>query len=114
MPFKKEKYPDNWLTEIRPTILTRDKFKCKHCGVKDRSHYVLRPSGEPFYIETEDIQLSKKSGLKVKRVVLTIAHLDQDTYNNDYNNLAALCQRCHLAHDKPFNVAKRLAAKKVR
>ena len=35
------------------------------------------------------------------RVVLASAHLDHDPSNNDPGNLAALCQRCHLAHDRP-------------
>lgn len=33
------------------------------------------------------------------RVVLTIAHLDQQPENNDPENLRALCQRCHLGFD---------------
>lgn len=33
-------------------------------------------------------------------VVLATAHLDQDPGNNGPRNLAALCQRCHLAHDR--------------
>jgi len=32
-------------------------------------------------------------------VVLTVAHLDHDTKNNDHDNLRAMCQRCHLTHD---------------
>lgn len=36
------------------------------------------------------------------RVVLTIAHMDQDRTNNGDDNLRALCQRCHLAWDAPF------------
>lgn len=33
------------------------------------------------------------------RVVLTVAHMDQDPSNNDESNLRALCQRCHNKHD---------------
>ena len=33
-------------------------------------------------------------------VVLATAHLDHDPGNNDPRNLAALCQRCHLEHDR--------------
>jgi 5-methylcytosine-specific restriction endonuclease McrA len=33
------------------------------------------------------------------KVVLTVAHIDHDKTNNRFNNLAALCQRCHLQHD---------------
>ncbi|WP_202049821.1 hypothetical protein [Microvirga mediterraneensis] len=35
------------------------------------------------------------------KVVLTIAHMDQDETHNDPANLRALCQRCHNAWDRP-------------
>ena len=34
------------------------------------------------------------------RVVLATAHRDHDPTNNHPRNLAAFCQRCHLAHDR--------------
>lgn len=37
----------------------------------------------------------------VTRVVLATAHLNYDPQDNRVRNLAALCQRCHLAHDRP-------------
>ena len=37
-------------------------------------------------------------------VVLTVAHLDQNPKNNHLDNLAALCQRCHLAHDRDHHL----------
>ncbi len=40
-------------------------------------------------------------------VQLGVAHLDQDTRNNRFSNLAALCRRCHLNHDRPHTLAKR-------
>ena len=79
MPIDYSKYPANWKTEIRPAILEREGHKCKFCGVENRS-YVDRHG-------------------KKTRVILTIAHLDHDITNNDYGNLAALCQRCHLRYD---------------
>ena len=36
------------------------------------------------------------------KVVLTVAHMDQNPANSDPNNLRALCQRCHNAHDAPY------------
>lgn len=39
------------------------------------------------------------------RVVLTIAHMDQDETNNDDENLRALCQRCHNAWDAKSRAA---------
>ncbi|MBO0906192.1 hypothetical protein [Jiella sonneratiae] len=48
------------------------------------------------------------------RVRLACAHLDQDTANNAATNLAALCQRCHLNHDRPWNLRKRRLTLRMR
>jgi hypothetical protein len=37
---------------------------------------------------------------RASRVVLTVAHIDHDKENNSLENLAALCQSCHLGHDR--------------
>ncbi len=34
------------------------------------------------------------------KVVLATAHLDYDPTNNPARNLKALCQRCHMLHDR--------------
>ena len=39
------------------------------------------------------------------RVVLTTAHLDHTPENCDETNLAAMCQRCHLAYDAKQHAA---------
>jgi 5-methylcytosine-specific restriction endonuclease McrA len=44
-------------------------------------------------------QTSDEKWQRPIRIVLTIAHLDHDTTNNEMSNLAALCQRCHLRYD---------------
>jgi hypothetical protein len=41
------------------------------------------------------------------RVVLAAAHLDSDPTNNRMKNLCALCQRCHMPHDRPHHLAQR-------
>ena len=41
------------------------------------------------------------------RVVLAAAHLDSDPTNNRLRNLLALCQRCHMLHDRPHHLAQR-------
>lgn len=41
------------------------------------------------------------------KVVLTVAHLDHDKNNNRFSNLAALCQRCHLTHDRTQHALNR-------
>ena len=40
-------------------------------------------------------------------VVLACCHLDHDPTNCADTNLAALCQHCHLEHDRADNLAKR-------
>ena len=120
MPCDFSRYPKNWKTEIRPDILKRDGHKCKHCGAKNHSlvfRGVLNGSevyqnigGEIYsypkgvYIETNVYAaiepISGGINQRAIKVVLTIAHLDHDHENNDYSNLGALCQKCHLLHDR--------------
>jgi hypothetical protein len=87
MPIKPEnrhRYParKEWL-KIRATILDRANNQCEFCAVEN---YSIRGT---------------------TKIVLTIAHLDQHPENNAPNNLAALCQRCHLNHDRPFHIVNR-------
>lgn len=100
MPIKSEnkhRYPPNW-REIRAAILERADDCCEQCGVPN---YAYRARGEEAW--TSNIGQAEAwamDGMKVSRVVLTIAHLDHQPENNDPGNLRALCQRCHLAWDK--------------
>ncbi len=96
MPIDYALYPRNWLTEIRPRILRRAgarpeagiEARCEHCTILNHCN-VLR---------------LRASGPVLVKIVLTIAHLDQDRLNNADDNLAALCQRCHLLWDRPFHL----------
>ena len=45
--------------------------------------------------------------VKVTRVVLATAHRNHDTADNTDANLAALCQRCHMLHDRPEHQRRR-------
>ena len=84
MPCDYSKYPDTW-EEIREAILIRAENKCELCGAEN---------GKPHW----------KTGSKV---VLTIAHLDQDRENNAKYNTRALCQRCHNIIDLPHRIKRR-------
>lgn len=44
---------------------------------------------------------------RATRVLLATAHLDHDPTNNQASNLAALCQRCHILHDKVEHLRRR-------
>jgi hypothetical protein len=47
------------------------------------------------------------SQLRETRIVLATAHLDHDPANNEAANLKALCQRCHILHDRTHHLAQR-------
>ena len=51
--------------------------------------------GEPDIVDYATVRL--------KRIILAAAHLDHDPTNSSEENLKALYQRCHLAHDRPHN-----------
>ena len=80
-PENKKRYPSNWKSEIRPSILARAKNRCEFCGRENHTWF--------FNEKTK----------KIVRVVLTIAHLDHIPEHCDPSNLRALCQKCHNKYD---------------
>jgi 5-methylcytosine-specific restriction endonuclease McrA len=120
MPCDYRKYPANWKA-IRANILERAGNKCEQCKAPNRTP-VFRgaiENGRPVYqlvdakifdantgeFITEDPCYVEQVGDRDKatEVVLTISHTDHDVSNNDPDNLRALCQRCHLAHDRELH-----------
>jgi hypothetical protein len=130
MPIDYSKYPKNWKTEIRPTILARAENKCEFCKVPNRI-MILRgerngkevyqnDNGDIFNADTSERigadyvgEMDEKGRNRFVRIVLTIAHLDHDIQNNDPNNLRALCQRCHNRHDVHYRKESRKRNKGV-
>ena len=51
--------------------------------------------------------LMEAKRFRLTRVVLAAAHLDSDPRNNRLQNLRALCQRCHMLHDRSHHLAQR-------
>lgn len=107
MPIDYTQYPKNWFTEIRPTILVRENWACKFCGLSNGKRGYRDQNG--IFIECDEFleRWCEKVGKKVFRIVLTIAHLDHNRDNNSLDNLAALCQKCHLNHDKEQHILTR-------
>jgi hypothetical protein len=103
MPINYSHYPPNWFSEIRPAILARAGDACERChlpngilGHRDRQGtFWPYPDSPPPGGWTANTHLFK--------IILTIAHLDHDTTNNQPSNLQALCQHCHLTHDLPHH-----------
>lgn len=90
MPFNKKNYPDNW-REISDYIrFQRAKSKCEKCGLV---HGGLRWNGKRFVkvvLTTAHIGLDKPDGSPGSKY---------DTMDCRFENLIALCDRCHLAFD---------------
>jgi len=98
MPINYKEYHPKW-SLIRRLILKRAGDKCEWCSApnhqliyRDKSGWHLWPQG----MESEALSID---GIKSTLVILTIAHINRDKTINRFNNLAALCQRCHLKHD---------------
>lgn len=122
MPIKKSDYPANWDSEIVPAVRKRAgeiidstgaivrEARCEWCYVPNHA-VVRRLRGSASYKQVEYAPGVSKlvaeydwyvvaPGEKGTRIILTTAHLDRNRYNNDLSNLASLCQRCHLNHDR--------------
>lgn len=78
MPIDYSTYHPKWKRISFFIRFYRAKGKCEWCGIKHKAPSPV--SGKP--------------------VVLSTAHLDHNKNNNSFFNLAALCQRCHLRHDR--------------
>lgn len=122
MPIDYKKYPENWLSKIRPRIMERAGNTCEMDGC-DFNHgeivWAVKYKGKTtgWYRSFEEANLQPRTGELKKnmktgnvervanpkqvKVVLTIAHLDHDESNHqvDDSRLMALCQLCHLRYD---------------
>jgi DNA-directed RNA polymerase subunit M/transcription elongation factor TFIIS len=100
MPINYKDYPANWKTEIRPAILKRAKNKCEMCGAPNKT--VILRTRDTFEVleNSTSLEALELDGARLTTVVLTVAHMDHDITNSDPANLKALCQKCHLHHDK--------------
>jgi hypothetical protein len=101
MPCDYSKYPPNW-PAIRERILLRAGYRCEWpgCGARNgwwaiwvsaENRLFRRPTWKPA------------PGLRVTRIVLTIAHKDYNPTNNADDNLAAWCQYHHLLWDRDLH-----------
>lgn len=106
MPTDMKRYPDNW-PEIRAKILRRAGGNeddprvgamCEKCG--QRNYNVDGHCHNDYSDAKRYSNLLKLNNKYAPIIVLTIAHInDHDPKNCADDNLMALCQRCHNAHD---------------
>jgi len=111
-------YPPHWRELSRHVRFERAEGRCQRCG---RPHLVVLrclPDGRWFDEQAATWRdrrgrparwpdLEEATRFRMTRVVLAAAHLDSDPTNNRPKNLRALCQRCHMLHDRPQHLAQR-------
>ena len=112
MPIRKQDYPPDW-DAISIQIRTEAGWCCEWCNAPNGA-YIVRTKGAPLLVTQKtviiagiekrvpygDFTVAPDKAPGSTKIILTVAHLDRDTTNNNRDNLAALCQRCHLNHDR--------------
>jgi hypothetical protein len=111
-------YPPHWRALSHHVRFERARGRCQRCGRPHLAPVRCLPDGRWFDEDTATGRdrrgrparwpdLVETTRLRVTRVVLATAHLDSDPTNNRRQNLRALCQRCHMLHDRPHYLAQR-------
>jgi len=102
-PSDRHRYPKDW-TAIRARILERAGNRCEFCGLENGVIGRRRPDGSFERWDGIGTAHASLDRIRLARIVLTIAHLDHTPENNAESNLRALCQRCHLLHDREQHI----------
>lgn len=120
MPMDRSRYPADW-EAISARIREREGNRCKWCGVANGAVGYRLLSGEFVKIANSADELGLEAdalaldGYNVIRIVLTVAHLGvakpdgtpgdkHDKMDVRDENLAALCQKCHLNYDRDDHI----------
>lgn len=127
MPVDPKRYPKDW-PRISQAIRGRSEGLCECTGECGEAHFPAPRCGAPNggWIQRLEADAAiwrapldpdrtppeaERGWSRPIRVVLTVAHLDHGTENNDPGNLRALCQRCHLLLDREQHAASRRASR---
>lgn len=108
-----KKYPANW-REISLRIRARAGNRCEQCDAPNGAWIRRRRNNPAIWEAATEGESANDIWMNPIRVVLSVAHLNHDTTINTDDNLKALCQRCHLAHDASYHAsnAKQTRARK--
>jgi hypothetical protein len=111
-------YPIDWPLISRHVRFARALGRCERCGRPHKRRIDQLRDGR-WYDEERRLwrddagqeaawpDIVDYAGVAPRQVILSAAHLDHDPQNSRAGNLAALCQRCHLAHDRPEHAKRR-------
>lgn len=110
MPIDYKEYHPDWKAISLRIRKERAGDRCEWCGRANGSMWMRGPGDrDEWQPAAEGMEADELAaiGYRFTRVVLTVAHVDHDKTNNDESNLAALCQRCHLNHDRKQHAENR-------
>ena len=116
MPINYKTYPPDWHTKIVPAVGKRSGWLCEECGLAHGqtvwSVPIKKWRGTKIVYRRLWLQCDPKlidHRIKQVTVILTVAHLDNDSYNHavTLDRLKHLCQRCHLQLDAQYKAQKR-------
>ena len=110
--------PPHWRELSSQVRFVRAGGRCQRCGRPHLTHVRCLPDGRWFDEQAATWRdrhgrmarwpdLVEATRFRMTRVVLAAAHLDSDPTNNRLKNLRALCQRCHILHDRLHHLAQR-------
>jgi len=104
-PDLKHLYPEDWKAISQHIRFERAGGKCERCAAP---HGWFRDEFDVVH-DPETWAGLRSNGFvwRAYKIVLTTAHLNHDPSDNREENLAALCQRCHLAHDLKHHLLSR-------
>ena len=121
MPMKRKLYPPDW-EQISLSIKEHAGWQCEWCNVKHGAIGARDINGQ-WHDEDDIHQMNATAGYALFgqfpdmiQIILTVAHLDHNPANNAPDNLAALCQKCHLNYDQELhqaNAAKTRRRRKI-
>lgn len=83
-----------------------DRHQEGRCGARHLTWICRRPDRPAEYTVAERGLVV--DGVRARRIIIGVAHLDHDPTNNSHSNLLAVCQRCHLLHDRQQHTATRV------
>lgn len=114
MPIRRELrwlYPIDWPLISREIRFGRARGRCESCG-RPHGQLVIQLDDGRWFDEAARVwrddtgkpapwpDIVEFTASVRRRIVLGTAHLDHDPQNSALRNLRALCQRCHLRHDR--------------
>jgi hypothetical protein len=128
MPIRRELrplYPAHWPELSRRVRFERAGGACERCGRPHGLALRCLPDGrwfDPKRCTWRDSRgrparwpdLEEMTRQYTTHVILAAAHVNHDPARSGPRNLRAWCQRCHLAHDRPWHLLQRWISYRLR